>query len=78
MKILDIILYGLSLIQVILSASKKVIWDEQVSEERQARRVEAFNNWYKAFNPSAKVYARPTDDGTRLGLFTPQTLQVNI
>jgi hypothetical protein len=75
MKVFELILFGVTILQAY--CAKKIIWDEQISQDRLNRRVETFNNWYNTTNPTSKVYARITDDKMRLGLFAKENIQVS-
>jgi hypothetical protein len=55
-------------------ATKHVIWDEQLSADRLAKRVDNFNEWYKKLNPSAKVSAKLKDD--QIVLISDENLKV--
>jgi hypothetical protein len=68
-----ILLLGISAI----SGTKRVIWDEVISHERLAARVNTFNKWYSEFTgTNPKVEARLTTDPswTRIGLFAKENL----
>jgi hypothetical protein len=76
MKMQALVILGVAILQVF--TVKKVIWDEQISNDRYIKRLETFNEWYNTkLNPSSKVYARLTEDHMRIGLYAKETLQVN-
>jgi hypothetical protein len=74
MKMFELILFVVTILQAY--CAKKLIWAEQISNDRLNRRVEAFNTWYLGINPTSKVHAGLTGDSMRLGLFANETLQV--
>ena len=70
----------LTLLLLGVATSKKVIWDEYISQERLSQRVQSFNKWFSEFTgKNYKVEAKMTDDPSwsRIGLFAKEEIKLD-